>query len=144
MCNVTVTFPVTPKPKLRPRFKCKYNQVITFTPLETKIFENQIKDYYGYVAKGYCFEKGTPLSIDLIFGMPIPASESKKRKADMIAGLLLPTKKPDLDNLTKSVLDALNGVAWHDDAQIVTLHVTKQYVTDPYIKLTIHGLYTRG
>ena len=37
------------------------------------------------------------------------------------------TKKPDADNLAKAILDALNGVAYPDDAQIVTLTVRKRY-----------------
>lgn len=37
------------------------------------------------------------------------------------------TVKPDLDNAAKLVLDALNGRAWRDDADIVELYVTKQW-----------------
>lgn len=35
-------------------------------------------------------------------------------------------KKPDLDNLAKSVLDALNGIVWRDDAQVASLSMSKQ------------------
>lgn len=42
-------------------------------------------------------------------------------------GKLLPTKKPDVDNVAKSVLDALNGVAWLDDSQVVRLEISKSY-----------------
>ncbi|MBQ2175307.1 MAG: RusA family crossover junction endodeoxyribonuclease, partial [Alphaproteobacteria bacterium] len=56
-------------------------------------------------------------------------------------GLLKHTVKPDLDNLTKALLDALNDIAWHDDAQIVDLQIRKEYTTgDGYIDLYIRQL----
>jgi Holliday junction resolvase RusA-like endonuclease len=54
-----------------------------------------------------------------------------------LAGSERPTKKPDLDNLAKSVLDALNGVIYQDDSQIVSLHMTKVYSQYPGIDLLI-------
>lgn len=38
-----------------------------------------------------------------------------------------PTIKPDIDNIAKQILDALNGIAWKDDAQVVRLTVQKRY-----------------
>ena len=37
------------------------------------------------------------------------------------------TKKPDLDNLVKSVLDGLNGIAYVDDNQIIDIEARKEY-----------------
>lgn len=50
-------------------------------------------------------------------------------------------KKPDLSNLIKSVEDALNGVAYKDDAQIVTLVCNKRYSDKNQIRIKIkpHG-----
>lgn len=138
MTNIKITFPYEPKPKLRPRFRIMYGRIATITPPETKQFEYLISEYYCFNAQHYCFEKGVPLSIELEFGMPIPASATKKSKIDMQAGIVLPAKKPDIDNLTKSVLDALNGVAWHDDAQIVEIKASKIYSGSPYIKMFLH------
>lgn len=55
------------------------------------------------------------------------ASTSKRKLAQMQAGLLLPMKKPDLDNIIKAVCDALNRFAYHDDAQIVSITCSKAY-----------------
>lgn len=55
----------------------------------------------------------------------------------MISGALLPTKKPDLDNVAKIVCDALNGVAYKDDAQIVDLKVHKYFSETPEVVVVI-------
>jgi Holliday junction resolvase RusA-like endonuclease len=57
----------------------------------------------------------------------VPKSKSKKVAADMLNGHILPTKKPDIDNIAKIILDGLNGIAWDDDKQIVELLVGKRY-----------------
>lgn len=49
-------------------------------------------------------------------------------------------KKPDCDNLAKSVLDALNGIAYNDDSQITSLHVVKEYGTQPKVILQLKEL----
>jgi len=43
----------------------------------------------------------------------------------------------DIDNLVKSIFDALTGVLWKDDRQVVDLHVTKNLSTTPYVELAI-------
>lgn len=69
--------------------------------------------------------------------MEIPTSKTKKVKNQMADGNIKHTVKPDLDNLVKSILDGLNGIAWHDDAQIVQLNVSKSYSESPHIFITI-------
>ena len=133
-----MTIPMEPKPKLRPRFRVYRNKVFTHTPIETKTFEHRIAAYYLEKAEGFKFDKGVPLSVTLRFGLPVPKSFTKKKCRQIETGELWHTVKPDCDNLTKSILDALNGVAWHDDAQIVNLSVHKGYSIDGgYIALTI-------
>lgn len=55
-----------------------------------------------------------------------------------LSGKMRPTMKPDNDNIAKSVLDALNGLAYVDDKQIVELKVNKYYGAEAYVyvKLT--------
>ena len=78
-----------------------------------------------------------PLEIDIVFYMPIPKSYSKKQKAEILSGRLKHTKKPDIDNLTKSVLDALNGLAYADDSKIIKVAAEKQYSEKPRTELSI-------
>ena len=63
----------------------------------------------------------------MIFYRSIPKSFSKKKFAEAVAGTLRPTSKPDLDNTAKSILDALTGITWKDDAVISDLHLKKRY-----------------
>ena len=55
----------------------------------------------------------------------------------MIAGKILHTKKIDCDNLAKTVLDALNGIAYDDDKQICRLYVEKRYGKSPCVKVRL-------
>lgn len=133
-----MTIPMEPIPKLRPRFTVVKGRVHTHTPYKTKAFENRIADYYLEKSEGFKFEKGVPLSVTLRFGLPVPKSFTKKKCRQIESGEMWHTVKPDCDNLTKSILDALNDIAWHDDAQIVNLNVHKGYSMDGgYINITI-------
>lgn len=68
----------------------------------------------------------------------IPKSASKKKRAAMLADEILPTKKPDRDNIAKVVGDALNGYAWHDDAFIASGVIEKRYSEIPRVEITIY------
>jgi len=59
-----------------------------------------------------------------------PAATSKKRLALMLRQHILPTTKPDMDNVVKLVMDALNGVAWHDDKQVVVGSFSRRYAEE--------------
>ena len=134
--EVSIEIPIEPKPKLRPRFHIQRGRISTSTPLETKAYESFIADYYGYNC-GTKFEKGEPLEVNLFFGMPIPASFSKKKHKLCVNGQQPHIVKPDVDNLTKAILDALNQVAWNDDAQITKMNISKGYAEEPHINIRI-------
>ena len=72
-----------------------------------------------------------PVWLEVIFNLPIPQSKSKKWKKAAADGEELPLKKPDIDNLTKLVMDALNEVFWGDDKQLVGLLAFKRYSDKP-------------
>lgn len=70
----------------------------------------------------------------------IPGSWSKKKQREAAEQTIKPTKKPDADNIAKAICDALNGLAYKDDAQIVNLHVCKVYTNElPNVKVTLIG-----
>ena len=78
-----------------------------------------------------------PIIVSLAFAMPIPSSTSKKRKQAMLDGSIQHTKKPDLDNLAKAVLDAMNKTIIKDDSQIYSLNIQKYYDENPGIGIII-------
>ena len=78
-----------------------------------------------------------PVSVCLTAYLRIPQSVSKKRRADMLSGAERPTKKPDGDNLAKLTMDALNGVCWRDDVQVVDLTVRKFWSDEPRLVVEI-------
>jgi Holliday junction resolvase RusA-like endonuclease len=83
-----------------------------------------------------------PVSVCLTAYLRIPQSVSKKRRADMLSGAERPTKKPDGDNLAKLTMDALNGVCWRDDVQVVDLTVKKFWSDEPRLVVEISPAVT--
>lgn len=140
MDQIALAFPFEPVAKGRPRFRVCGKFVQTYTPGKTKQFEKRIAEYYKTATGAEKFKEGVPIVVSLTFGMKIPISLTKKAKQEMLEGERQHVVKPDLDNLAKSVLDALNGIAWYDDAQIVELHIAKKYVQSPHIFVSIHEL----
>ena len=127
---------ITPKPKERPRAAIIGGHARIFTPKTTEAYEKEIRAAWVR-ANGDQPEEG-PLRARIYFGLPIPKSETKENKLQMIQRKVFPTKKPDLDNLAKAVLDALNGVAYKDDCQIVTMLSRKNYAEAPYVKVILN------
>ena len=112
-----------PQGKARPRFTRAGHP---FTPKKTVAYEEQIRDCFleanGKKLPADCY---VAVSIRAVF--EIPKSYSKKRKENCANGIERPAKKPDADNIIKAVLDALNGVAYEDDKQVVSVRCTKWY-----------------
>lgn len=123
------TWFIEPVAKGRPRFTRTGH---AFTDKKTRDYEKTIRE--GYI--GGKFEG--PIGVSLTFGMPIPKSTSKRNREKMIEKKLLPCVKiKDVDNCMKSVLDALNGIAYEDDSQIVYLMGRKVYAAEPHVYIKI-------
>ncbi len=125
-----------PVPKGRPKFSSRGGFVKTYTPKKTADYESIVRAA-AQAAMGPTDLLETPLGVYLYIRLPIPQSHSKKRKEACLSGSEKPIKKPDIDNLAKSVLDGLNGVIWRDDSQIVSLHVTKVYASGTGVDVLI-------
>ena len=69
----------------------------------------------------------------------IPKSASKNKRQAMLLGEIRPTKKPDADNILKAVADALNGVAYKDDACVVKMDVEKFYADVGRIDIVVES-----
>jgi Holliday junction resolvase RusA-like endonuclease len=79
---------------------------------------------------------GGPLCVTVVAIFPIPESWSKRKKDDARRGMIVPGVRPDWENLAKT-LDALNGVVWIDDKQVVDGRVLKQYGDRPRLSIEV-------
>jgi Holliday junction resolvase RusA-like endonuclease len=113
--------PGVPKAKGRPRMTRAGH---AYTPAATAQAE---QDFLVLAMRHFPRPLSGPLRIDLSFTFPVPASWSKKKQAAALGLELAHESRPDLDNLIKLVLDALNGRAWVDDRQIYNLSAAKCY-----------------
>jgi len=124
-----------PKGKARPKFAKIGGFMKSYQTKEQYSAENYVKLAYLEAAKGEYFLG--PLSLKLTAYFPIPKSVSKKKKDEMLSGMIRPVIKPDYDNIVKSVADALNKVAYDDDKQIVSGSFDKFYSDRPRTEIEI-------
>ena len=124
---MTFTFEIIGEPqgKGRPRFSTRGGFVKTYTPEKTTSYENFVKVCYLNKYKGQKLDGEIIAEIIAYFSRP--KSFSKKKRSEAIEGKIKPTKKPDTDNIAKTILDSLNGIAFEDDKQVVALLVKKLY-----------------
>lgn len=132
----TITFVVPGNPiyKKRPRFanRGKYVAAINDQVPEEGRFilciQDQIRNQTG-LAGLLPFPSDTPITLRLIFFMPLLKSFSKRKVATIQSGTVLVPhiSKPDLDNCVKFTKDCLNGIAWIDDNQVCQEVAVKVY-----------------
>lgn len=137
--------PGAPQGKARARtfYNSKMGRMNSITPEKTVLYENLIKMSYLTVEENKRMpfqELALPLKVSIMACFEPTKSASKKNREKMLNGEILPTKKPDIDNIAKVVLDALNGLAYKDDTQVVSLEVGKFYSEEACVKVYIHEL----
>jgi Holliday junction resolvase RusA-like endonuclease len=99
---------------------------IHYTPEKTRNYEAFVKMLAVEAMKGNKPIEGACTALISVY-YPIPKSTSKKKALQMIDGKIYPTKKPDIDNIVKAIFDAMNGIVFIDDSQVVSLSVHKIY-----------------
>ena len=123
--------------KQRPRYS-SYTKTF-FTPKKTKEFEADIAAYAAFHMQKHKFSKlSGPVKVDLKIYLKVPASWSKKKKIEALEGNIYPEGNGDLDNHIKSILDGLNGVAFDDDRQVVSITAQKAYFKENIIHIGIY------
>ena len=118
--------PGQPRGKGRPRFARRGNFVKTYTDAKTASYEDQIR-FYALQAMGSSKPLKGPLEAAIYIRLPVPRSYPKKRVAACLSGLEWPSKKPDWDNVAKSICDGMESIIFVCDSQIVECHVRKVY-----------------
>jgi len=116
----------TPKAQPRPKAFCRGKRAGVYNPTTADAWKQAIKDAVKGLDLGKC-----PVGVILNFEFERPKSHYGSRKGVKYIKESSPewhTQKPDLDNLAKAVLDAVGDAgAWHDDAQVTYLKVTKEW-----------------
>ena len=135
MDSIFFTVPGEPKGKARPKFRRMGKFTMAYTPKATVDYEDKVrKSFKSSVDKDFKPLEG-PIEAEAICVFSIPSSVSKVKRNKLIGQPVL--KKPDTDNILKSVLDPLNKVAYHDDSQVCKLSGLKIYGDIPRVDITI-------
>lgn len=106
-----------------------------FSPKDTHGFSDKIQ---AQARAGHLEKIVGPVALSVYIHRAIPKSASKKRKA--LLNMAWCSAKPDIDNVFKSVMDALNGIAWHDDTQVARISGGRWWAEEHYTVIEIKSL----
>lgn len=123
--------------KGRPRFTVKGGFAKVYTPKKTKDFEDKIALCYR---KNSNHKSDKALRLKIFAYREIPKSTTKKLKQWLLEKVFLCTVKPDIDNIIKVVLDALNNVAYNDDIQVCQLVIMREYAENECLKICVEEI----
>ena len=143
------------KLNLRPRMMGKHASV--YPPKENENYMKEVCNTLDslealktFSKENPMFPKETPVNVKIVAYFKIPESHFKFYKKEnvsrydakgqeMLDGVIRPTKKPDLDNISKIVCDGITkyGKVWHDDCQVVSETMTKYYADEPRVEVEI-------
>ena len=120
--------------KGRPRLNL-YTGVV-YTPKRTKDYESLVEQYFLLKYPRFKALEGR-IKVSIIAYFSIPKTTKKADINEMLENNISPTKKPDIDNIVKSILDSMNKFAFKDDNQITKLEVEKKYSIEDkvYVKI---------
>lgn len=144
MRHIRFVIPGEPKGKARPRATVIGGHARVYTPKDTATYENLVRLAYSEQNGGEPPLRG-PVMIEMTFFFAPPKSAywpvNKKHSGELRNGWEMRryTSKPDIDNLAKTVMDGLNGVAFVDDSQIWRITASKMYSEEPCVMVTLIG-----
>ncbi len=125
-------------PQGRPRFMRNGH---AYDPQKSRDYKEQVAFVASWAMRGQSvFPKGTPLKCVITIWQKIPKRFTKKQKELAENDFLRPTTKPDADNIAKAITDAMNGIVYADDSQIVEFICEKYYAAEPKVMVTVNPL----
>ena len=133
---VTIVIGGEPVAKGRPRMTRKG---FVYTPSATRKYEAHGR-FAAQVAMNGRPPFAVPCRVDITIDLPVSASWSGKRRDAALRGEIKPTVRPDVDNYTKSAMDAINNIVVSDDSLVVDLVVTKKYAAVPQLAIRVTPL----
>jgi Holliday junction resolvase RusA-like endonuclease len=138
---LTISVPGHPQGKGRARAFLRGSHIGHYTPEKTRTYEGIIRTFAVQEMRGRVPYEG-PVRLHLTAFFAVPSTWSKIKTARALTQDIHPAKKPDLDNIVKAVSDALNGVVFKDDAQIVRTDCAKVAEIDPFAS-AVHAALSR-
>ena len=132
MTYISFTVPGEAKPQGRPRTRVIGGHAAIYDDPKSRSYKGLIQLHAIEEMKAQGIEwplAPSPLgfTVALVVKRRIPKSFSKKKAKLALDGDIRPQVKPDLDNVAKAFLDALTGVIWHDDTEVVDLSISRIY-----------------
>lgn len=127
--------------KGRPRFTTAGLHPRAYTPKKTAIYEAHVRFAAHEAMKGQAPFAG-PVFMRVVCSRPVLKSMSKTKASEAIAGMVLPTTKPDLNNYVKLAEDAMNGVVFVDDSQVVECVAIKRFGERAELAIEVRELVT--
>lgn len=124
--------------KGRPRASLVNGRMMIYTPKASRECEKAIAG--AYKAQGGQYFGSEAVRVCITIYSKIPKSISVKTKNAMLLGKVYPKTKPDIDNVAKTVLDALNGIAYEDDKQVASLYLRREYAKEDGARIWIMKL----
>jgi Holliday junction resolvase RusA-like endonuclease len=131
-----------PNGKGRPRISTRNGQVRAYTPEKTRHYSAALRMAAQAAMEGHDPFAG-PVKVIVFAMFSIPASFSGKKRKQALFEELYPTKKPDIDNIAKH-FDALNGVVWTDDKNVISCHIYKRYNEHPELQIIVEEVNSGG
>lgn len=119
----------------RPRFTTIAGHARAYDPPDSREYKKYVKLMASQNRPHKPIEG--PVELKLLIYRPLLKSMSKKKKAEALTGTLRPIKKPDVDNVAKGIMDAMTGIIWADDKQVVSLQVSKFYSEQPRVEVKV-------
>lgn len=138
--TVSFAVPGAPRGKGRPRTAVIAGRAQIYTDAKTRSEEGAIRSIAAGVMGGQTPFEGAVI-LRLCAYRPIPSGFSQKRRASAERGEIVPISKPDADNYLK-IIDALNGIVWRDDSQVVTAIVHKRFSDRPRLVIEVRSMVT--
>jgi Holliday junction resolvase RusA-like endonuclease len=128
-----------PRGKARAQIVSHGGKTWGYTPAPTRAYEKELravaKDAMGHIGLF-----GGPVELLITATFPVPKSWPIKKRNNALTGYLYPVTKPDFDNIEKMVADAIKGVVWRDDSQVVASRFRKVYGQTPTLQVIVAEL----
>ena len=133
---ISIWIPGKPMAKQSVKFARIGNHVRAYQPTKVTNYQAYLKmtiANYMVAHKLRLIERGIPVCLEIIAYWEYPKSFSKKKRESTIWKVT----RPDTDNISKPIKDAMNGIVYHDDSQVVYEKIQKLYSEETGIMIII-------